>query len=337
MGRDPLQAIPEERRAAAQRALSDVFGGVGGLVLTPMTGGSSGALLFRAQDAGRQVVLRMEGPEKPLFKPNPHRWLALRRAAEAGVTPPLWNLDEEAGVSVSSFVAAQPFSAHPGGAAGLASELGRLTSELQALEPLPELVDYRELVAGMLRKIASLNVFAAGALDPHLEALAQLSGRLDWDPERFVSAHNDPNPGNVLFDGERLWLIDWESAYGNAPLVDLAIMTDGMAPTPELEDALLTGWLGRRPDSALKARLEGVRRLTRLYYACFLVDAGAEAAGPDTTPAPPPAGQVRDAIANGRLAKGSAAASLVLGQAYLAAFRTGATPPELRAALAPLT
>lgn len=337
MGRHPLRAIPEERRAAAQRALSEVFGDLGDVMLTPMTGGSSGALLFRAEDADRRVVLRMEGPEKPLFKPNPHRWLALRRAAEAGVTPRLWGLDEEAGVSVSSFVAARSLSAHPGGAAGVASELGRLTAELQAMAPLPELVDYRELVAGMLRKIASLGVFAAGALDPHLETLTQLSERLDWDAGRFVSAHNDPNPGNVLFDGERLWLIDWESAYGNDPLVDLAIMTDGMAPTPELEDALLTGWLGRAPDAALKDRLESVRRLTRLYYACFLLDAGAGAAAPDTTPTPPPAGQIGEAVAAGRLTKGSAAASLVLGQAYLAAFQTGATPPDLRAALAPLT
>ena len=43
------------------------------------------------------------------------------------------------------------------------------------------------------------------------------------------------------------------------------------------------------------------------------------------------------AIPEERRAAGSAAASLVLGQAYLEAFRSGVTPPELRAALAPLS
>jgi thiamine kinase-like enzyme len=29
----------------------------------------------------------------------------------------------------------------------------------------------------------------------------------------LVSSHNDLNPNNVLFEGERAWLIDWELAF----------------------------------------------------------------------------------------------------------------------------
>ena len=43
-------------------------------------------------------------------------------------------------------------------------------------------------------------------------------------------------PSNILFDGERLWLIDWESAYRNDPLVDVAIVSDSFALSLELED-----------------------------------------------------------------------------------------------------
>jgi hypothetical protein len=39
-----------------------------------------------------------------------------------------------------------------------------------------------------------------------------------------VSSHNDPVPANILFDGRRPWLIDWEWAYRNDPLVDVAIV-----------------------------------------------------------------------------------------------------------------
>jgi thiamine kinase-like enzyme len=71
----------------------------------------------------------------------------------------------------------------------------------------------------------------------------------------LVSSHNDSIPSNILFDGDRLWLIDWESAYRNDPLVDVAIVLDSFAILPELEDVLLRAWFGRAPDDALRARL----------------------------------------------------------------------------------
>ena len=40
--------------------------------------------------------------------------------------------------------------------------------------------------------------------------------------EQYVSSHNDVLPRNVLFDGKRLWLIDWENGNRNEPLADLA-------------------------------------------------------------------------------------------------------------------
>jgi hypothetical protein len=38
----------------------------------------------------------------------------------------------------------------------------------------------------------------------------------------MVLSHNDPNPSNLVFDGERVLLLDWDSAGANDPLSDLA-------------------------------------------------------------------------------------------------------------------
>ena len=104
-----------------------------------------------------------------------------------------------------------------------------------------------------------------------------------WEAPAHVSAHNDPNPQNILFDGERLWLIDWETAYANDPLTDVAILTDNFAPTPELEASLLSAWLGAPPDRTIRARLQLMRQLTRLYYAGLILSmfAGAPRSAPD--------------------------------------------------------
>ena len=126
-------------------------------------------------------------------------------------------------------------------------------------------------------------LFAPGVLDPVNERLAAIREAYVWDRAHSVSSHNDPVPANVLYDGKRVWLIDWESAYRNDPLIDIAIMSDHLARAPELKEALLRAWLGRAPDEALSVRLELVRALTRLYYAGVFFSASALAprAAPD--------------------------------------------------------
>jgi thiamine kinase-like enzyme len=101
--------------------------------------------------------------------------------------------------------------------------------------------------------------------------LEKICESLPWDASEHVSSHNDPNPRNVLFDGQRLWLIDWETAYRNDPLVDVAILADNLAPTQEVQDALIESWSGRAADAALEQRLKPIRALTRLYYAGLLM------------------------------------------------------------------
>jgi len=78
--------------------------------------------------------------------------------------------------------------------------------------------------------VCRTGLFAPGALDPYTERLERIREAYLWVPTISVSSHNDPVPRNVLFDGERLWLIDWESAYRNDPLVDVAIALDRFGP-----------------------------------------------------------------------------------------------------------
>ena len=130
----------------------------------------------------------------------------------------------------------------------------------------------------------------------------------DAGASRLVSSHNDPTPNNILFDGERLWLIDWESACRNDPLVDAAIVLDQFARSRELEDVLLKAWFGRAPDEALRARLAPVRALTCLFYAGVMFSASAAAswAKDDTDLSAPTPEQFRLAIDEGRLIRGAA-------------------------------
>jgi hypothetical protein len=137
-----------------------------------------------------------------------------------------------------------------------------------------------------------------------------------------VSSHNDAVPNNILFDGRRLWLIDWESAYCNDPLVDVAIMLDGVARGPEMEEVLLGAWLGRTPDELTRGRLDVVRALTRLYYAGVFLSASAAASWvkQETDLSAPSSVDFQRAIKAGRLKAAQPKPKHILGKMFLASF-----------------
>jgi len=130
-------------------------------------------------------------------------------------------------------------------------------------------------------------------------------------------------------------MIDWESAYRNDPLVDVAIVLDNLARSPELEAILLEAWLGRAPDQALGARLAVARALTRLYYAGVMLSASAAAAwttGETDLSAPTPA-ELQQAVRAGRLKPGAPHTKHFLGKMFLASFISGVATPGFDAAV----
>jgi aminoglycoside phosphotransferase (APT) family kinase protein len=312
-------------------AIGAAFGSVPIDDIAPISGGASGAVPFRVAVGGRSYVVRVEGPASPLR--NPYQYESMRIAAEAGIAPRLHYVDEEARVAVMDFIAERPLSAFPGGAPALAQAVGALLRRVQRTTPFPRFVDYPDIVGRLWAWVCSTGLFASGVLDPVTERLHRLGEAYVWDPSQSVSSHNDLVPRNLLFDGERLWLIDWESAYRNDPLVDVAIALDQFAPSPEWQRLLLEAWAGHAPDEAVSARLGLVRAFTRLYYAGVLLSASAAASGAvgDRDLSAPALEAFRRAINEGALVPDTPAFKHVLGKMYLAAFMTDKAPPDLGA------
>jgi aminoglycoside phosphotransferase (APT) family kinase protein len=324
---DPFDTLSAEQRENARSALAAAFGSAAIDAITPITGGASTASTFRLDAGGRRYLLRVEGKPSPLR--NPHQYASMRIAAEAGIAPDIHYIDEAARVAVIGFIDQQPLKTYPGGPRALAQALGELLSRVQSTPVFPTFVNYPDIVARLFAHVRRTGLFAAGLLDAHVERLERLHQAYDAGLTSLVSSHNDPIPSNILFDGERLWLIDWESAYRNDPLVDVAIVLDGLALSPELAEELLRAWLGRAPDDVLRARLELIHALTRLYYAGVLLSASAAASWVtgDTDFTAPTLQQFWLAIHEGRLKPGAPGTKHILGKMFLASFFSGVAPP----------
>ena len=327
----PLTIVPTQHRESARAALLSAIDATAEVALAPVSGGASGALVHRVDiDGARPLLLRIETARDP-FR-NPHRsYPCLRAAADAGIAPGVHVADPDAGIVVMDFIDQRPITEHPGGAAGVLRELGVLLARLQATPVSPPLLDdFAALLGQMLAMIDGAGVFAPGVLAPIQDGLERIRSAYPWDHDAQVSSHNDVNPYNVLFDGDRLWLIDWEIAFRNDPYADVACVANNFADpvalpdsAVELEDALLRSWLGRAPERSERSRLALMRQLNRLFYACLMMSTSIGQQPPEVDLVALTVDAFRGEIEAGRLALGSPHLLHVMGKMQLAGFLAG--------------
>jgi thiamine kinase-like enzyme len=77
----------------------------------------------------------------------------------------------------------------------------------------------------------------AGELPRYLAAAERLAAAVG--PVELAFGHNDLLAANLIDDGDRLWLVDWEYAGFNSPLFDLGGLASNNEFPPTLEEKLL--------------------------------------------------------------------------------------------------
>jgi aminoglycoside phosphotransferase (APT) family kinase protein len=331
LGHHPLDVLPEHQRDPARAALLTAADGNAQASLAAVRGGASGALVHRVDIEGaRSLLLRIETARDP-FR-NPHRsYVCLRTAANAGIAPPVHVADPDAGIVVMDFIHQRPIDQHPGGPAGVLRELGGLVAQLQATPAFPPLLDdFAAVLQQMLAMIDGADVFAPGVLTPVHDGFERIRAAYPWDRDAQVSSHNDVNPFNVLFDGDRLWLIDWEISFRNDRFADVACVANNFADPLALagsaaadEDALLAAWLGHVPDRPTSSRLALMRQMNRLFYGCLMMSASIGQHPPEVDLAALTVDAFRAEVASGRLALGSPHLLHAMGKMQLAGFLEG--------------
>lgn len=94
-----------------------------------------------------------------------------------------------------------------------------------------------------------------------LPGLLKIAGDLEAAVGRIdlVFAHNDLLPGNILDDGRRLWLIDWDYAGFGSPLFDLANLAANCGLDEALERHLLERYFETPADDTLYRRFAAMK------------------------------------------------------------------------------
>ena len=235
----------------------------------PLEGGITN-VNFRVQDGARRVVVRV-GTDIPVHHVMRFNELAASRAAHAaGISPAV--LYHEPGILVLDWIEGRSLSAADVAAPGMLERVLPLIARCHRDIPThlrgPSLVfwvfhtirDY----AATLREGGSRHAAQLPDLLVQSAKLEAATGAID-----LVFGHNDLLPANLMADGSRLWLIDWDYAGWNSPLFDLGGLSANCGFPYTQECWLLESYYDRTPTADLLHRYFAMKAAAALREALW--------------------------------------------------------------------
>ena len=210
-----------------------------------------------------KIITRAEDPTR--------HYTCMRAAAEAGVAPRVWYTNIEDQISITDFVEAEPLP--------VSEALVRLPALLRTLHGLPPfgrapfnttctfLLDKGPALDGFLQKFQAANILPKAESEEFFARYAEMAAVYPYDDGEMVSSHNDLfKPDNILFDGQRVWLVDWEAAFLNDRYADLAVVANQVVTNDEEEMVYLQEYFGAAPDQYQLARFHLMQQIAHLFY-----------------------------------------------------------------------
>ncbi|MGH9622896.1 MAG: phosphotransferase [Bryobacteraceae bacterium] len=267
--------IPREKIAAATRGLNQAFGVAAFDDIRDLTERPGSNRAFRIVVRGSPYLLRINTRAGDMTR----HFTCMRAAAEAGLAPRVRYADPEDRISITDFVEAALFPK--------SDALRRVPAALRTLHALPPfpvapfnttctfLLKQGPALDGFLQNFRAANILPEHDLEELFEQYARLAAAYSSLEPDLAPSHNDLfKPDNMLFDGSRLWLVDWEAAFQNDRYADLAVMANMLVANEVEEQIYLQEYFGAPADPYQAARFYLMRQLAHVFYAMVFLSLG---------------------------------------------------------------
>ena len=222
----------------------------GSIDIAPLPGGLSNANYLVKDAAGRHVV--RFGQDYPFHHVFREREVMTARAAHAAGFAPAVRYAEP-GIMVTEFLGAKTYVAED-----VRSNIGRVAALMRGFHrEMPNHISgagFMFWVFHVIRDYARTLEEGGSRKRGDLPRLLTLADELERAQKLLpiVFGHNDLLPANILDDGSRLWLIDFEYAGFSTAMFDLAGVAANAGMSAEESDELLGRYFGSTPSPEIR-------------------------------------------------------------------------------------
>lgn len=221
----------------------------GKIKVSRLTGGLSNESWIVNDNAGSHVV--RFGKDYPFHHVDRQRELMSARAAHAAGFGPNVEYSSK-GVMVSQFLNAKTFNETD--VQENAERIGRLLKKFHTVMPKHiRGAGFMFWVFHVIRDYARTLAESKSSFRKMIPGFLQLCAELEEAqiPLPIIFAHNDLLPANILDEGKRLWLIDFEYAGFSTAMFDLAGAASNSRMNEKQSFELLRSYWERTPDKAM--------------------------------------------------------------------------------------
>jgi thiamine kinase-like enzyme len=266
--------IPEDNRAAVRHALRKAFD-VEDFDEEPrqLAGGLTQAPVFCIKVNRNPYVLKVISGDTSAH------YACIRIVSDAGIAPRLFHADPADRVLITDFIEAKPFPDDIS---------ARMASTIRRLHSLPLFASQRssflDLTAG------DVDCFRASELLPEsiawefFSGYQQLAQVYPCNNSDWIVSHHDLKPQNILYDGDKVWLVDWDQASVDDRYNDLAVGANFFVEDEVAEHGYLQEYFGEPAGEYRSCRFYLMRQLVHVANAShFMVSAANKGwmVGPD--------------------------------------------------------
>lgn len=285
------------------------------LAFNKINTGLSGSSVYSVKTAEGDFILRIHRSQNT-------DWSALVRlqnlASDNGITPKVSYMNEDEKVIVTDRVEGKTLGEALRNPEDTTRIFSSIISNLKKLQSLPQeniqSVDALKFAKEHWSKQSKLSHFPKWAL-PLKDSLDALETILERDDRRVI-CHNDLNPGNILWDNTRAWLIDWEIGGLNHPYYDIATLATFLNLNSEVALSLLEAQENGALEVKQKEVFHAYHKLAAIIYGLIflgMTDVVLEASFDET----PTLAKCYDLMSRGGMSLDSSKGQSMIGQAML--------------------
>lgn len=265
-----LNLIDPSRQADVLTAIQTAFNTEQITAISLLHGGGSASLIYKIAINKQYYVLRLMSFEQPLAD-RTIQIDCFTKAAQLNIAPSCYYANAENGIIIMGYIPHQPITER----LQFLTELGNLINRLHTtIDFAPAFITTFDYLTELT---ADLNQHALPAfLIEYINIINEIKNLLT--PNLIKTAcNNDLNFQNILFDGRKIWLIDWEATGCEDLYFDLAAVCNQLTFNNEMEKAFLRSYFGKALDAYQQAKLLLIQQVAHYYYAVHFLNYAAKA------------------------------------------------------------
>ncbi len=245
-----------------------------------LTGGLSDATVFLISTENQDYMLKLI----PDHVDKNGLTAKYQLAANAGVAPGFHYLDDTMGLYITDFVRNQPTHTVFSPTQTVTELSGLIRALHHVIHPAAaRKTDVTAIFDQTFLWFADKGFLSGAVKEDTLLRYDHIKSVYPWNEGAGVLCHNDLNPRNVLCDGQRLWIVDWDTSGVSDRFIDLSIAAIFFAPFGELEEVFLHTYFEGNPSAEQLARFKVLKQVCRLVYASKVLQLSMQQQPADTS------------------------------------------------------